>query len=66
LLDLPEWATGGFCGEPGMICANCASDLAANLLAAGRVLFGQSGRSISAGDSPGVMEDGDFYGDDRE
>lgn len=25
LLQLPRWPTGGFCGEPGMICATCAA-----------------------------------------
>ena len=23
LLELPEWPTGGVCGEPGMICVGC-------------------------------------------
>lgn len=29
-LELPAWITGGFCGEPGMICADCAAPRTAN------------------------------------
>ncbi len=25
LLELPDWLTGGFCGEPGKICADCSA-----------------------------------------
>jgi hypothetical protein len=44
--------------DHGGFCDDCADK------SVGKI--GQTGRSISAGDSPGVMEDGDFYGDDRE
>jgi hypothetical protein len=34
LLELPAWPTGGYCGEPGKICAVCSDHAPAGLVAA--------------------------------